>query len=58
LRHASRSEETDGHHLLSEADVNLLREGEGGALPRGVKFTARDLFKEPLDADEIRRLAA
>lgn len=25
---------------------------------RGAKFTARDLFKEPLDADEIRRLAA
>jgi Spx/MgsR family transcriptional regulator len=25
---------------------------------RGVTFTTRDLFKEPLDADEIRRLAA
>jgi Spx/MgsR family transcriptional regulator len=24
----------------------------------GVKFTTRDLFKEPLGADEIRRLAA
>ena len=24
---------------------------------RGVKFTTRDLFKEPLTADEIRRLA-
>jgi regulatory protein spx len=24
---------------------------------RGVKFTVRDLFKEPLDRDEIRRLA-
>jgi Spx/MgsR family transcriptional regulator len=25
---------------------------------RGVTFTTRDLFKDPLDADEIRRLAA
>ena len=25
---------------------------------RGVTFTSRDLFKEPLTADEIRRLAA
>jgi arsenate reductase-like glutaredoxin family protein len=24
---------------------------------RGVKFTTRDLFKQPLDQDEIRRLA-